>query len=275
MNAFSRFVCTVMLCGCAVAMLAAAALADGGAEAGGFTPERRTKLGQYGGFDLSAQVAVVSDYVAHGFSQTAGDFALQAKGELWNGPFFGGLRASNVHFHPDFRAHMRRLGSPGKANVELDVYAGAAPSFRGVDFLLMAMYVDYPDSNDPGSHFNFAEFKAGVKGHLLQHVEAGFNIYYSPNYFADTGENWILEGTLAYALPKIAQVSPVLSSAVGYQAGDGARNGFNYWYWNTGLALTYAERYKFDLRYHDTAMVPFHCGDQCAGRIVAGIKVAF
>jgi uncharacterized protein (TIGR02001 family) len=256
-------------------MHAISARAEGSTEPGGFSPPYRAKVAQYGGFDFIAQAAVASDYVAHGFSQTAGGISLQGKGEVWNGPFFGGVRAANTQFDADFRQNARRLRRPGKADLELDIYAGAAPSFKGVDFLLMAMYADYPNASDSGAHFNFAEYRTGIKGHPSDYLETGFNIYYSPNYFADAGQNWILEGTLAYTLPKVASVTPVLSSAAGYQIGDHDRNGFNYWYWNTGVTLTYADRYKFDLRYHDTAMVPFSCSDQCGTRFVAGVKVAF
>lgn len=272
---FARIVASLLLCGICVFSPPAALAEESGAKAGGFAPPPQTGTGRFGGIGITAQAAIVSDYVAHGFTQTSGNFAIQAKGEIWSGPFFAGAKASNVEFSPGFRRHERRLRDRGQAHIELDVYGGAAPSFRGIDFLLMGMYVFYPDANNPGSDFNFAEFKAGVKGRPLDFLETGFNIHYSPNYFADTGQNWILEGTLAYAFPHFANITPVISSALGYQAGDSARNGFNYWYWNTGVTLTYARHYKLDLRYHDTAMTPFSCAGQCGARLVAGVKVAF
>jgi uncharacterized protein (TIGR02001 family) len=272
----ARLAAAVLLCGTTLVIHAIAAFADeGGMEPGGFPPPPRTGAAPFGGIGLTAQAAVLSDYIAHGFTQTAGGVGAQAKGELWGGPFFAGAKVSNVRFGEGFRRHELQLGARGKADAELDAYAGAAPSFRGIEFLLMGMYAYYPNANKPGSDFNFAEFKAGVKGKPVDHLETGFNLYYSPDYFANAGKNWILEGTLGYTLPQMAHITPVISSVLGYQAGDGRHNGFNYWYWNTGLTLTYAQRYKLDLRYHDTAMVPFSCDGQCGSRLAASVKVQF
>jgi uncharacterized protein (TIGR02001 family) len=275
-NTYWRFVRNAALAAIAAFIVADNVCAgDGGIEAGGDLPPGRARPGRFGDISYAVQAAAVSDYIARGFSQTSGAFAVQAKGEVWDGPFFGGIRASNTDFTRNFRNNAARLGSSGKAGVEFNTYAGAAPAYGDASFLLMAMFTAYPDANYAGSHFNYAEFRAGVKGHVLDYIDTGFNVYYSPDYFANSGENWVVEGTLAYTLPKISTVTPALSSAAGYQMGDDVRNGFNYWYWNTGITLTYAGHYMLDVRYHDTAGVPFSCTDQCGTRLVAGIKVAF
>src|SRR5262245_2646296 len=76
---------------------------------------------------FSGNVALTSDYVFRGISQTQGDPAIQGGFDfttnVGNAPFYAGAWASNVDF-----------GSPSAVHVpmELDIYAGVKPTIGPV-----------------------------------------------------------------------------------------------------------------------------------------------
>ncbi len=125
--------------------------------------------------ELSGNVALVSDYVYRGVSQTLEEPAIQGGLDLAL-PYdlYVGTWASSVNFGP---------GS--EAALELDVYGGFAPSFSGFDFDIGALYYGYPGA-EAGSNFDFLEVIGGVS-RLFGPVSAGLTAAYSPEFFGEVG----------------------------------------------------------------------------------------
>jgi hypothetical protein len=102
----------------------------------------------------------------------------------------------------------------------------------------------------------YLELKAGASGSPFTNATVGATVYYSDDYFGETGQVWTVEGTAAYTLPTFGPFTPTVSGLIGYQDSEDAAylafNGFDsYYYWNIGLALA-VEKITFDFRYWDT-----------------------
>ncbi len=119
----------------------------------------------------------------------------------------------------------------------------------------------------------------------MKNLTAGATVFYSPDYFAETGSTWTVEGTLAYTLPAMGAITPTISGLVGYQDGGNAEyvffNGFdNYMYWNVGVALA-VDKLTLDFRYWGTdaenavsTLPGFTCANNyCDDRFVFTAKV--
>ena len=102
----------------------------------------------------------------------------------------------------------------------------------------------------------------------------GGTFFWSPDYTGELGDVYTLEGTAAYALPKIGVFDPTISGRLGYQTGNSAGyaalfgNGSdNYMYWDAGITLT-VEKIAFDFRYIDTDVS--NAGGFCKGAFFEG-----
>ncbi len=180
-------------------------------------------------FDKTFGATITSDYVARGFSQTNGGPAVQAFFEISTGIFYAGVWASNVYYPP---------ANPG---VEFDLYAGIRTSAGPLSLDLG--YVHYLYSNQAATATGELYAKASVA--VWDPLTLGAAVYWNP-YTSQvyTEANAAITFSI---LP--APWSSKISAAVGYQtvAGPG-----DYWTWNIGKTLTYADTISLDLRYHDT-----------------------
>ena len=129
---------------------------------------------------LGATLAVMTDYVSRGLSQTDRDPAAQATLELSYSagppvfqPFLG-IFAGNVNF-------------PG-ADSEVDPYIGTRGTAAGVAYELVAIYYAYPDARSE-LKFQFFEYGASLS-HPWPLVTPTIGILYSPNFFADSGKQF-------------------------------------------------------------------------------------
>lgn len=198
----------------------------------------------------SATATGTSDYVFRGISQTDNDPTIQGSVGLGYGMFYAGVWASGL----DFDAGLN------DAEMEVDIYGGIKPTWGPLTFDFGVIYYAYPGENFigvAGPDLDYLEFKAGVSGSPFANATLGATVFYSDDYFAETGQVWTVEGTAAYTLPTFGPFTPTISGLVGYQDSEDAAyvgfNGFdNYVYWNAGLALT-VEKLTFDFRYWDTA----------------------
>jgi len=114
--------------------------------------------------EIEANVALSTDYIFRGFTQTNNDPAISGGFDysLDNG-FYAGIWASNVNFG-------------GDTSTEIDVYGGYATEIaEGVELDLGYIYFVYP--GDSGG-FNYSEFVAGIS-----FGDLGFGLVYSPDYF--------------------------------------------------------------------------------------------
>jgi uncharacterized protein (TIGR02001 family) len=243
-------------------MLAAAARADG-------PSVDVTESGN--GPRWSVNAGYVSDYRLRGFTQTREKSALQGGADFTWRRFHVGVWATNV----DFGRVADALGRwHDAADYEIDAYVGVKPKFAGFDTDFSVTYNAYPGAFGLPQKLDYVELKAGVSRQLFPSLAADLQVYYSPDYQGETGPNWVLEGGLAHKLAIRGSIAPSLGARLGYSAGDEARGGFDYWYWNAGMSVIFADYFEFDLRYYDTFDVPAaagSCRNLCDGRVVARI----
>ncbi len=210
-------------------------------------------------FTYSFNLAGTSDYVFRGISQTDNDPTIQGGFDLGYGILYAGGWASGLDFG----------GPPSQgvgldAQTEVDWYGGIKPTWNSplgamnLDF--GAIYYTYPGADDNLAELNYVELKAGYSWSVLHpSLTTGTTVYWSPDYFAETGSVWTIETFAAWTLPKFYVFSPVLNGLIGWQKGN-AKDGYfvnvngtddEYYYWNAGLAAS-VDNITFDLRYWDT-----------------------
>ena len=200
-------------------------------------------------FTYTFNLAGTSDYVFRGISQTDNDPTMQGGIDLAYGILYAGWWASGL----DFDVFLN------DAEVEMDWYGGIKPTWGPVTFDLGAIYYTYPGASYVtilGPDLNYWELKASVSGTIHKDLALGAIVYWSPDYFGETGSVWTIEGNSAYTFHAVGPFTPSVTGVVGYQDGRDASylafNGYdNYWYGNAGLVLA-VEKIAFDFRYWDT-----------------------
>ena len=203
---------------------------------------------------IAWNVAVGSDYVVRGVSQTEEDAAISGGVDLSSGTFYVGAWASNVAFP----------GDPD-TNAEIDVYAGIRPEFAGWNWDLGAVGYFYSGQPD-GAGYNYVETKVSAS-RAIGPATIGAAVYWSPDFFgAAEAESTYVEANAAF--------SPAgrwtVSGAVGRQF---LSSDFDYTTWNLGIARQLTDNLVLDVRYHDTDEHAF--GDIYGSRAVVSLKAAF
>jgi uncharacterized protein (TIGR02001 family) len=210
------------------------------------------------GWSFSGNVALTSDYVFRGFTQTLEEPAIQGGFDAAYGMFYAGTWASNVDFGID-------------ENLELDVYAGIKPTFGPVstDFGVVGYF--YPGAGDAGAEYDYFEGYAKASIAPIEPLTLGAALYYSPEFFGETGDAYYVEANAGYAITD----SLSASGAVGYQdVEDGVLGGEDgYTTWNLGATYTLAG-FGLDLRYHDTDIDDVAAEDIADERVVFTVKRA-
>lgn len=207
-------------------------------------------------FAVTGNVAIVSDYVFRGVSQTLEDPAIQGGVDVTSGPFYAGLWASNVDFGTT-------------TDAEVDAYVGVKPELGGFTFDLAAIYYGYIDSPS-GFDEAYWEFK-GAASRAFGPLTVGGALYYSPEFYGESGETLYYEANAAYAINDAWSVS----GAVGQQTFDESIYE-DYTTWNLGVSWAFAPHLTADLRYHDTEEdYKDLVGDLAESRVVVGIKAVF
>jgi uncharacterized protein (TIGR02001 family) len=142
-------------------------------------------------FEISGNVALTSDYRFRGISQSNEDPAIQGGFDVGFEPgFYLGTWGSSI----DFDVNDNSTGSYG--NLELDYYGGWRGPIGDSDFGVDVgyAYYDYPsDTTDPVG--DYQEFY--VKGSWTTLV---FGVFYSDDYYAETGESWYFSGDYSLGL---------------------------------------------------------------------------
>lgn len=262
----------------AVLLLAGPALADGpykGSLKDAPKPEARRCT-------LSANVALTTEYVFRGVSQSAEGAAVQGGFDATCGIFYAGVWASSLNWDPYYNAEW--------ANVEMDWYLGIKPVTGKITWDLGVIYYSYPNSVELQGDNNYFEIKVGASGEIWKDGTVGVTVYYSPEYQYETGAVWTVETSFAQILPKVGMFTPTFSALFGYQQGDDIRyNAFvgnlddSYMYWNAGLTLGFHEKWSVDFRYWDSSLADNAGGAgacklaafQCDERFVATLKFTY
>lgn len=176
--------------------------------------------------DVSGSVAVTTDYIYRGISQTGGQPAGQAGVQFhssngWN----AGMWGSSVDFQ----------NGAGVA-YELDLQAGYSWALTP-DWSMRVGYVHYTYLDAGEAGYDYDEVSASVS----YQQRATASIAWSPNTSKFTSWGFVSERqTLAYELSLLHPLRPRWSLCAGlgyYDLSDVADAG--YWYWSTGVAFTW------------------------------------
>jgi uncharacterized protein (TIGR02001 family) len=131
--------------------------------------------------EVSGNVSIASDYTFRGISQTLEEPAIQGGFDV-SGPagVYVGAWGSSVNFGED-------LALGPRAQMELDLYAGIAPTLAGFDLDLGAIYYMYPGAASDLS-YDFLEVGLGVSREFGP-LGSGVTLAYSPDFFAGSGSS--------------------------------------------------------------------------------------
>ena len=200
--------------------------------------------------EFSANVAIATDYLFRGISQTDNGPAVSGGFDYTYVPmgFYLGTWASSIEFNDG--------GSP----VEIDYYGGFAGELsNGIGWDIGAIYYDYPQGDDAGLGADLEYFEVyGSLGYTFAapwDPTVGVFVAYSPDFFGETGDAVAVEGSLGLSLP-IWGLG--LSTSIGHQDVDEIGE---YQYWSVGLSKDISI-FTFDVTYSGTADTS---DDFCAG----------
>jgi uncharacterized protein (TIGR02001 family) len=192
---------------------------------------------------IGGNVALTSDYVFRGISQSDKNPAIQGGFDYTNGAFYAGAWASSV----DFGANASGTGSA--ADLEVDVYGGWRRDVGplALDFGVIGYL--YPGSTNDFGEYDYWEGYAKASMAPTERTSVGVAAYYSPEFTTEAGDAWYVEANGSTNLSEAIAIS----GAVGYQTADAAIFGGedSYTTWNVGGTLS-AHGFGFDLRYHVT-----------------------
>jgi uncharacterized protein (TIGR02001 family) len=188
--------------------------------------------------DVSGSVAISTDYIYRGTSQTDGRPAAQAGVQFhspagWN----AGMWGSSVEFQ-------NRTG----VAYELDLQAGYSWSLNP-DWSMQVGYVHYAYLHGGEDGYDYDEINASVS----YQQRATASIAWSPNTSKHTYRGFVWDKqALAYELSVLQPLHPRWSVSAGigyYDLHDLVDTG--YWYWSTGLSFTW-QSMQVDLLHIDT-----------------------
>lgn len=213
--------------------------------------------------EFSANVAMTTDYVFRGISQTDDLPAIQG-GFDWahDSGFYVGTWASNVNF-----------GDGDQTSQEIDVYAGYSMEEGPVSFDIGVIYYGYPGQSN-GSNYDFVEVYLG-SGYDFGVAAASISVAYSPEYFGESGDAIYSEFDLSIPFNE-GYILEGIDGSVGQQTIDDevAFGTPDYLTWDIGVTTSW-NGFDFDLRYIDTDMDENECSDICDERVVFTVGRSF
>lgn len=186
--------------------------------------------------EFSGNIALTSDYVFRGSSQTDGAPTIQGGFDYATDTFYAGTWASGVDFGDG-------------TSTEIDLYAGWTPSAGEFDFDLGFIYYLYPDAPDEPEQ-NFVEVYAGAST-TLGIFDVGASYAYSPDFYLETGSAGYFNASIGTALGENFGID----ASVGYQDfydEDEAGMDAEYTDYSIGLTTSVADYVDLDFRYIGT-----------------------
>ena len=218
--------------------------------------------------EFTGTTSLATDYVFRGISNTDEDPAVQGSLDYSheNG-LYAGMWASNVKFREN--AGVDAVDTVDEASIEIDYYAGfAGESASGVGWDVGAIYYSYPGA-EADLNYDYGE-ACSTLNYSFEAVplqpEIGVGLYYSPEYFGDSGKATYTSGTLQLSLPEEFGIN----FTAGKQWFDEA---LDYMDWKLGVTKALAG-FDFEIAYTDTDLSKSDCGGEsiCAGRAIFSVS---
>jgi len=205
--------------------------------------------------EFSGNVAIVSDYIFRGVSQTTNNAAIQG-GLDWD---------TGMGFHFGVWASSLNFSDGNAATTEVDLYGGYGGTIDNFSYDVGFTYYWYPGA--PGAlNYDLWELygKAGYDFGVAS-VEAG--VSWTPDNFGASGDATYISASLT--VPVVDMLS--VSGGVGYYAfSRGAKDQTD---WNVGATLSVYDWFDIDARYYDTDNKAL--GNIADDRFVVSISRAF
>ncbi|MGE0046122.1 MAG: TorF family putative porin [Hyphomonadaceae bacterium] len=217
--------------------------------------------------EFTGNVALTSDYVFRGVSQSDSDIAIQGGMDLTSGIFYAGVWGSSIDFGTD-------------GTVEVDLYGGVRPVVGPFTLDFGVIYYAYPGMDD-SLEADMWEFRAGASVSPVEGLTLAGNVFYSPDFTftntlaADDASGLFVEGRVSYTVNDTVAISGAVGNqSVDYDDYFGIGED-NYTTWNVGGTLSFYG-FGLDLRYYDSDAELFGpSGDETAdGRFVATLSRA-
>ena len=222
--------------------------------------------------EIEANVALSTDYIFRGFTQTNNDPAISGGFDYsFDSGFYVGVWASNVNFGSNsFLNDDGELDSTSSTSTEIDVYGGYAVEIAdGVELDLGYVYFVYP--GDSGA-LNYSEFTSTI----TFYEDLSFGLIYSPDYFGSDEDAIVFNTDYSFGIAKNLS----LDLHAGYTTVSGDDNFFannvdDYIDYSIGLS-TSAAGVDLSLTYYDTD-IDDTVGDEIGAedRIVFSIGKSF
>ena len=227
--------------------------------------------------EIEANVALSTDYIFRGISQTDNDPAISGGFDYsFDSGFYLGIWASNVDFGSNLETVENAAGETVLVNetsstsTEIDVYGGYAVEIAdGVELDLGYIYFVYPGDS---SALNYSEFTASV----TFYEDLSFGLIYSPDYFGSDEDAIVFNTDYSFGIAKNLS----LDLHAGYTTVSGDDNFFannvdDYIDYSIGLS-TSAAGVDLSLTYYDTD-IDDTVGDEIGAedRIVFSIGKSF
>jgi uncharacterized protein (TIGR02001 family) len=213
------------------------------------------------GVTVSGNIALTSDYVWRGISQSDEGPALQLGFDVTNDLFYVGTWASNVDFGTD-------------VELEWDVYAGIKPTIGPVTFDFGVLGYLYPQDTDT----NVWEAKAAASIASEAGASATLAVFYSPEYGNDGPSTLYTELSGSVPLPgTVGPFSMTLGGSIGqYSTDDPLFTAVDDSYTNYKVSLTFATEagWAIEAAYTDTDL-DFPGLDVAEGRGILTLKRVF
>lgn len=202
---------------------------------------------------FTGNVALTSDYVFRGVTQTLQDPAIQGGLDWDSGAgFYVGTWASSIEFGDD-------------ASMELDLYGGYRGTIDNFSYDVGFLYYAYPGASASGYEFWEVYGKAGYN---FGPAALTLGVNYTPDNFGPANNDQSIYYSSLLSVPVGDMFT--LSAGADYSALEGVKN---YADWNIGGTINIPEWFSLDLRYYDTDL--HSAGNLADDRFVVKISRAF
>lgn len=225
-------------------------------------------------WEFSANVALTSDYVYRGFTQSDEGFAIQGGFDLAHSSgFYVGVWGSSVDFND---LTIEDDGDSVSTSLEIDVYGGYGGTFGNSIFSYDVGVIYYMYPNDPdGSEQNFVEFGATL-GADFGAGSVSLGAWWSPDFYGGIGDAIHVPLSVEVPIPIGSETfSLTVGGTIAYNKFFDVVGDDDYLNWDLGFTVSIEDWFDVDLRYYDTDGSKIDCDDLCDERFVVTVSREF